>query len=178
MSRTNRGKCRVRARFALLVSPPRNEYGQVRDAFTHATRGDAVSRIRRFRTIPRAQRKGGFVRDVRKIGGVFGLSPNAMKTIRLAFLSLLALAVTAVPAFARGPGGGGGSGPMQRPAGASPNVCTPIRDGSGPGCLAQRGNPKSTGTPLKDGSGKAAAPGQGAKDGTGNRANCPNPPRS
>lgn len=45
---------------------------------------------------------------------------------------------------------------------------------SGNASTIVRGNPKSTGTPLQDGSGKTTAPGRGAKDGTGNQANCPN----
>lgn len=32
------------------------------------------------------------------------------------------------------------------------------------------------GTPVRDGSGKAKSPGKGAKDGSGNQANCPVPP--
>ncbi len=50
----------------------------------------------------------------------------------------------------------------------------PVRDGSGKS-VNNRGNPNSTGTPVRDGSGKATAPGKGAKDGTGNQANCPQP---
>lgn len=52
---------------------------------------------------------------------------------------------------------------------------TPVLDGSGRPVI-HRGNPNGTGTPARDGSGKARAPGKGAKDGTGNRADCPNPP--
>lgn len=55
--------------------------------------------------------------------------------------------------------------------GRGPGAGTPGRSGQ---TVTPRGNPKSTGTPLKDGSGKTTAPGKGAKDGTGNRANCPN----
>lgn len=58
--------------------------------------------------------------------------------------------------------------------GTCPALNTPLQDGSGK-VEKQRGNPNSTGTPLRDGSGKATAPGKGAKDGTGNQANCPNP---
>ncbi|MBI2518094.1 MAG: hypothetical protein HYV95_14410 [Opitutae bacterium] len=55
--------------------------------------------------------------------------------------------------------------------GRGPGASTPGRSGQ---TVTPRGNPKSTGTPLKDGSGKTTAPGKGAKDGTGTRANCPN----
>jgi hypothetical protein len=51
-----------------------------------------------------------------------------------------------------------------------------MRDGSGKS-INKRGNPNSTGTPVRDGSGKATAPGKGPKDGTGNNANCPVPPK-
>jgi hypothetical protein len=54
---------------------------------------------------------------------------------------------------------------------------TPVLDGSGRPVI-HRGNPNGTGTPVRDGSGKSTAPGKGAKDGTGNRADCPNPPAS
>lgn len=52
--------------------------------------------------------------------------------------------------------------------------------GSGRGTAQPSANCDQTGpgqgTPLRDGSGKATAPGKGAKDGSGNRANCPVPP--
>ena len=77
-------------------------------------------------------------------------------------------------AFAAGPRGGNGAG-NRAPAPVAPS--TPARDGSGK-AVNNRGNPNSTGTPVKDGSGKSTAPGKGAKDGTGNNANCPNPPKN
>lgn len=89
-----------------------------------------------------------------------------MKTKIILLTSLISLGLlTGASAFARGGAGGGG---------ANRGACggTPVRDGSGQ--TANRGNPNSQGTPLKDGSGKATAPGKGAKDGTGNQANCPN----
>jgi hypothetical protein len=56
--------------------------------------------------------------------------------------------------------------------------------GSGPRGNAGRGNAANCtqtgpgqGTPLRDGSGKAKAPGRGAKDGSGNKANCPLSPK-
>ncbi len=110
----------------------------------------------------------------------------------------LVLALFAASAFApgtgNGQGGGRANGAQQRtqtpttqcdgsgprygnPAlcdGSGPGQGTPQRDGSGK-VLKNRGNPNSTGTPLRDGSGKATAPGKGAKDGSGNNADCPLP---
>ncbi len=85
-----------------------------------------------------------------------------MKT-KIVLISLLLSAGLVTSASAAGRGGNGNRG-ASRPA-----TC----DLSGTGTPR---NPNSTGTPLRDGSGRATAPGQGAKDGTGNRANCPNPP--
>ncbi|HQF37506.1 MAG TPA: hypothetical protein PK322_00145 [Opitutaceae bacterium] len=108
----------------------------------------------------------------------------------------LVLALFAVPVFARGNGngngGGRGNGGQQRSQttakqcdgsgprhgdralcdGSGPGQGTPRRDGSGK-ALNDRGNPNSTGTPLRDGSGRSSAPGQGAKDGSGNNPDCP-----
>lgn len=103
-----------------------------------------------------------------------------MKTTRILLITSILAGLTAISASARGPGGGSGNcqnGSGQR----DPSLCdgsgrgqgTPLRDGSGK-AAADRGNPNSNGTPLKDGSGKASARGNGAKDGTGNNANCPN----
>lgn len=97
-----------------------------------------------------------------------------MKIIKIILMSSLALSFASLPAFGRGPGGGGGGcGQMLRDPSLCPFGGVPLRDGSGKN-VTNRGNPNSTGTPLKDGSGKATAPGRGAKDGTGNRARCPN----
>lgn len=85
-----------------------------------------------------------------------------MKTKLILIVTLLSAGLlTGTSVYARG--GGGGGGPRGQGSGAQVN-----RD-AGP-----RGNPNSLGTPLRDGSGKATAPGKGAKNGTGNRANCPN----
>lgn len=92
------------------------------------------------------------------------------KIILVTFLISAGL-LAGTSALAAGPRGGNGSG------GRSSAPAAPARDGSGKS-INQRGNPNSTGTPLRDGSGKTTAPGRGAKDGSGNRANCPNPPRS
>lgn len=103
-----------------------------------------------------------------------------MKTTRILLLSSILAGLTAISLSASGSGvcngkGQGSSGPRD-PAlcdGSGRGQGTPLRDGSGKAETA-RGNPNSTGTPLQDGSGKATAPGKGAKDGTGNNANCPN----
>lgn len=95
------------------------------------------------------------------------------KTIVLTFLIAAGL-VAGTSSFARGGGGGGGA---RGGAGRGPVQTAPVRDGSGK-AVNNRGNPNSTGTPVKDGSGKATAPGKGAKDGTGNQANCPNAPKT
>jgi len=93
-----------------------------------------------------------------------------IKTILLTSLISAGL-LAGTSAFAAGPRGGNGGGNR----GSAP--AAPARDGSGK-AVNNRGNPNSTGTPVRDGSGKATAPGNGAKDGTGNQANCPNPPKS
>ncbi len=81
-----------------------------------------------------------------------------MKT-KFLLVSILISAGLMTSAFAASGRGNGGSGPnTARPA---PNCNL-----TGPG----------QGTPLRDGSGKTTAPGKGPKDGTGNNANCPNPP--
>jgi hypothetical protein len=112
-----------------------------------------------------------------------------MKT-KLVLLSTVLAGAFIVPAFAAGRGNGNGNGNGNRNAGgpgcpANPSgICdlsgpgqgTPLRDGSGR-MRNGRGNPNSNGTPLRDGSGKATAPGKGPKDGSGNRANCPNVPK-
>jgi hypothetical protein len=101
-----------------------------------------------------------------------------MKT-KIIVVSLLVSAglLTSASAFARGPGGASRGASRSAPSCdlSGPGQGTPLRDGSGK-ALGNRGNPNSTGTPLRDGSGKATAPGKGPKDGTGNTANCPNPP--
>jgi hypothetical protein len=95
-----------------------------------------------------------------------------MKTKIIILTSLISACLLAgTSALAAGPRGGNGGGPAGNGTG------TPVRDGSGK-AVNNRGNPKSTGTPVLDGSGKATAPGQGAKDGTGNQANCPTPPKT
>ena len=101
-----------------------------------------------------------------------------MKTTKLPLVCSLALALLALPVFARGPGGNGRGNPDAPRNGSGqcdpsqcPNPDGPVCDGSGAGT---RGNPQGNGTPRRDGSGKATAPGKGAKDGTGNRADCPN----
>jgi hypothetical protein len=87
-----------------------------------------------------------------------------MKTKLILIVTLLSAGLlTGTSVHARSGGGGGGGGPRGQGSGAQVN-----RD-SGP-----RGNPNSQGAPLRDGSGKASAPGKGAKNGTGDRANCPN----
>lgn len=107
-----------------------------------------------------------------------------MKTTRILLITSILAGLTAISVSARGPGGGNGSCPngngtcLRDPSqcdGSGPGQCVPRLDGSGK-AAADRGNPNSNGTPLKDGSGKATAPGKGAKDGTGNNANCPTPP--
>lgn len=96
-----------------------------------------------------------------------------MKTKIILLTALISAGLLAgTSAFAAGPRGGNGSGNRNSSAPAAP-----VRDGSGK-AINQRGNPNSTGTPMRDGSGKATAPGKGAKDGTGNPANCPVPPQS
>jgi hypothetical protein len=105
-----------------------------------------------------------------------------MKTkIMLLTVLISAGLLTSASAFARGPGGGGGAsrGGSRNNATcdlSGPGQGTPMRDGSGKS-INKRGNPNSTGTPVRDGSGKATAPGKGPKDGTGNNANCPVPPK-
>lgn len=94
------------------------------------------------------------------------------KTILLTFLIAAGL-LAGTSAFARGGGGGG----ARNGGGRGPVLTAPVRDGAGK-AVNHRGNPNSTGTPVKDGSGKATAPGKGAKDGTGNQANCPNAPKT
>lgn len=90
-----------------------------------------------------------------------------MKTKIILLTALISAGLLAgTSAFAAGPRGGNGQG--------NRNSSVPVRDGSGKS-VNNRGNPNSTGTPVRDGSGKATAPGKGAKDGTGNRANCPQP---
>jgi hypothetical protein len=105
-----------------------------------------------------------------------------MKTKMILITALISAGLlTSASSFARGPGGkGGGNRSASRAPSAScdlsgPGQGTPLQDGSGK-ALNNRGNPNSTGTPLRDGSGRTTAPGKGAKDGTGNNANCPVPP--
>lgn len=94
-----------------------------------------------------------------------------MKTKFILLISFLGAGLLAgTSALAAGPRGGSGPG-----GGRGPVQTAPVRDGSGK-TVNNRGNPNSTGTPVRDGSGKATAPGKGAKDGTGNQANCPNVP--
>ena len=101
-----------------------------------------------------------------------------MKT-KIVLVSLLlsaGLLTSALAANGRGSSGAGRN--STRPAPncdlSGPGQGTPIRDGSDKS-VKNRGNPNSNGTPVRDGSGKATAPGKGAKNGTGNNANCPNP---
>ena len=92
-----------------------------------------------------------------------------MKTKFLLLTALISAGLLAgTSALAAGPRGGSG------PGGGRGVQSAPVRDGSGK-AVNNRGNPNSTGTPVRDGSGKATAPGKGAKDGTGNQANCPQP---
>lgn len=94
-----------------------------------------------------------------------------MKTKIILLTALISAGLLAgTSALAAGPRGGNGGG------GNRGNATAPARDGSGK-TVNNRGNPNSNGTPLRDGSGKATAPGKGAKDGTGNQANCPKPPK-
>jgi hypothetical protein len=94
-----------------------------------------------------------------------------MKTKIIILTSLISAGLLlGTTAYARGGSGGSGGG------GSGSCGGVPVRDGSGQS--ANRGNPNSNGTPLKDGSGKTTAPGKGAKDGTGNQANCPIPPKA
>jgi len=91
-----------------------------------------------------------------------------MKTKTIILTSLISAGLLlGTTAYARGGNGGGNRGN---------GGGTPVRAGSGQ--PANCGNPHSNGTPVKDGSGKTTAPGHGAKDGTGNNANCPIPPKS
>jgi hypothetical protein len=95
-------------------------------------------------------------------------NPKNMKT-KIILVSVLLSAGLVTSAFAaqgrgnsqagRGNSSGSGSGRGTAQPSAS---C----DQSGPG----------QGTPVRDGSGKANSPGKGAKDGSGNQANCPVPP--
>jgi hypothetical protein len=99
------------------------------------------------------------------------------KFILVSVLLSAGLVTSAFAAQGRG-NGGSGRGNASPAAGcdlSGPGQGTPLRDGSGQ-ARNNRGNPNSNGTPLKDGSGKATAPGKGAKNSTGNNANCPNPP--
>ena len=101
-----------------------------------------------------------------------------MKTRILVFSILLCGAIVG-SASAAGRGNGNANRGASRSANCDltgPGQGTPQRDGSGR-VRNDRGNPSSKGTPVRDGSGKATAPGNGPKDGTGNRANCPVPPR-
>lgn len=84
-----------------------------------------------------------------------------MKT-KIIILSMFLTAglLAGTSAFAAGPRGGQGQGGHNG---------APACDGSGQGA-----RPGCNGTPLRDGSGKAGAPGKGAKDGSGNQADCPN----
>ena len=92
-----------------------------------------------------------------------------MKTKIILLTALIGAGLLAgTSAFAAGPRGGNGQGNR------GSSVTVPVRDGSGK-VINNRGNPNSTDTPVRDGSGKATAPGKGAKDGTGNQANCPQP---
>lgn len=96
-----------------------------------------------------------------------------MKTKFIVLTTLLSAGLLAgTSALAAGPRGGNGQGNRNPSAPAAP-----VRDGSGK-AVNNRGNPNSTGTPVRDGSGKATAPGKGAKDGSGNQANCPIPPKT
>lgn len=124
-----------------------------------------------------------------------GFSPDDMKNSKLLLIAILT-GILSPLLLARGPGGTDTRRPQGNPACPNPGqncdgtgplcvvgLCTgsgpcsgsliPLKDGSGK-ASANRGNPNSTGTPLRDGSGKASAPGKGAKDGSGNNANCPN----
>ncbi|MBE2215761.1 MAG: hypothetical protein IAE82_17945 [Opitutaceae bacterium] len=118
-----------------------------------------------------------------------------MNTKSILMISALMVAMTSAPAWAGGKGGGGrGSGSGVCPIGNVPGsgLCggsgacdgtqqrLRLRDGS---CVAPsgapataQGNPAATGTPRRDGSGKSTAPGQGAKDGTGNQPRHPTTP--
>ena len=101
-----------------------------------------------------------------------------MKTKPLVLSAVLCAAL--VPsALAAGRGNSNANrGANRQPTGdlSGPGHGVPLRDGSGR-VQAERGNSNGNGTPLRDGSGKATAPGKGAKDGAGNRANCPTPPQ-
>lgn len=97
-----------------------------------------------------------------------------MKTKSIVLTVLISAGLLAgTSAFAAGARGGNGQG--NRGSGSGAGV--PVQDGSGKSANS-RGNPNSTGTPLRDGSGKANSQAKGAKDGSGNQANCPIPPKS
>lgn len=100
-----------------------------------------------------------------------------MKTKIIILTSLISAGLLAgTSALAAGSRGGGGNGGGGRGGNRDCTQSVPAQDGSGKS-INNRGNPNSTGTPVRDGSGKDSAPGKGAKDGTGNQANCPNPPK-
>lgn len=95
-----------------------------------------------------------------------------MKTKFVLLSALLSAGLVAGAFAAQGRGNGGSGRNASCPAAGScdlsgPGQGTPRRDGSGK---------SANGTPRLDGSGRATAPGNGAKAGTGNRSNCPNPP--
>ena len=95
-------------------------------------------------------------------------NPKNMKT-KIILVSVLLSAGLVTGAFAaQGRGNSGAGRGSSNASGSSRGTAQPIAscDQSGPG----------QGTPVRDGSGKANCPGKGAKDGTGNRANCPVPP--
>jgi len=100
---------------------------------------------------------------------------KAIKTMKTKIIILTSLIsaglLLGTTAYARGGGGNGGG---NRGNGGG----TPVRDGSGQSVNPDRGNPNSNGTPVQDGSGKTTAPGKGAKDGSGNQAGCPIPPKT
>jgi hypothetical protein len=98
-----------------------------------------------------------------------------MKIIRILTVTLLATTLTAGVALA-GPRGNRGGGARANPNRASITGTCPAGNVPGTGAgksIRGAGNPNSTGTPLRDGSGKATAPGNGARDGTGNNPRHP-----
>jgi len=99
-----------------------------------------------------------------------------MKTKSVLLLALVTAGLALGPSVQAAGGRGASRGAAIRGASSGNATCTLPRDGSG-NTVNQRGNPNSPGTPLRDGSGKATAPGKGPQDGTGNKANCPFPPK-
>jgi hypothetical protein len=76
-------------------------------------------------------------------------------------LLLLSISTVGSALVLAAPGGGNGQGAGPRGNGSRGNAANCTQTGPGQA------------TPVRDGSGKAKSPGKGAKDGSGNKANCP-----